>query len=182
MKGLKLGALKSYEPTPAEFEELKRSSIEEVAHLCGGEQVISAAGFRQGGAAGQDVAGDLGNRLGGLGLGFLAKKGTAMARKQRAGGLPKSMLLAVTPNRLYAFDTSYRISTRRSERENGKPTEAAAWDRDAVGFEVGKSGAMSTLRIEPRNDGAVATVVGGSTADDPWSLEVMALLDPRSAS
>jgi|GEM_PF-844297 len=181
MKGLKLSALKSYEATPEEFERYKTASIAEVAHLCGGEAVINAAGFRQGGAAGQSVAGDVGQRLGGLGIGFLAKKGTEAARKKRGGGLPKSMLLAVTPKKLYAFDTSYRISTRRSERESGQPTEAAVWDREAIRCERGKSGSMSTLRIEPLDGSAAATVVGGSSADDPWSLEVMALLAEGAA-
>ncbi|MBA3864792.1 MAG: hypothetical protein H0X42_00325 [Solirubrobacterales bacterium] len=40
---------------------------------------------------------------------------------------------------------------------------------------------MSTLRIEPLDGSAVATLVGGSTADDPWSLELISLLDPTSS-
>lgn len=55
------------------------------------------------------------------------------------------MLLAVTAKRLYAFDTSYRTSTRRRERENGGPSEVAAWDRDTILCEMGKSGSMWTL-------------------------------------
>ncbi len=177
MRGLNFDAMKPYEPTPEEFEQNKRRTIDSVAHLCGGEEVLSAASFRQGGAAAQDVAGDLGDRLGGLGLGFLARKGTAAARKKRAGGLPKRMVLALTPKRLYVFDSSYEISTRRSEREHGSPSEATAWNRDDVRLAVDRSGSMSTLRIEPLDGGAVASVIGGSTADDPWSLELMDLLD-----
>jgi len=175
MKGLGFNLIFPYEATPEVFEEQKRLRIEEVAGLCGGEEVITAAYFRQGGAEAGDLAGDLGDRLGGLGLGFLTRKGSALARKKRAGGLPKSMLLAVTPNRLYAFDTSYRISVRRRERESGKPTEAAVWDRDGLRVEEGTSGVMSTLVIKPL-DGPVATVVGGSNVDDPWSGEVMTVL------
>jgi hypothetical protein len=93
MKGLKSSALKSYEATPEEFETYRRRSIDEGAHLCGGEEVLSAAQFRQGGAAGEKVAGGIGSRLGGLGGGLLAKKGSELARNKRAGGLPKSMLL-----------------------------------------------------------------------------------------
>jgi hypothetical protein len=180
MKGLKLSALKSYEATPEEFETYKRRSIDEVAHLCGGEEVLSAAQFRQGGAAGEKVVGGIGSRLGGLGGGMLARKGSELARNKRAGGLPKSMLLAVTPRKLYAFDTSYRIATSRRERDNGTPAEAAAWDRDAIRCEIGKSGTMSTLKIEPLGDGPTNTVVGGSSADDPWSQEVMGLLTGAS--
>jgi hypothetical protein len=176
MKGLKLSALKSYEASPEEFDTYKRQFIDEVAHLCGGEAVLSAASFRQGGAAGEQIAGAVGARLGGFGVGRLAKKGSALARDKRAGGLPKSMLLAVTEKKLYAFDTSYRISTKRRERENGTPTEVEAWDRDTIRCQMAKSGSMSTLKIEPLLDGSTITVVGGSSADDPWSLEVMGLL------
>jgi hypothetical protein len=86
------------------------------------------------------------------------------------------MLLAVTAKKLYAFDTSYRISTKRRERENGAPTEVEAWDRDTISCKMAKSGSMSTLNIEPLQGGPTITVVGGSSADDPWSLEVMGLL------
>jgi hypothetical protein len=182
MRGLNFDAMLSpYVPKPGEFEEHRRRSIEEVAHLCGGEEVLGAASFRQGGAAAQDIAGELGDRLGGLGLGFLAKKGTALARKKRAGGLPKRMILAVTPERLLVFDASFQISTSRREREHGQPSEAMVWRRGDVRCAVDRSGSMSTLRIEPLDGGAPATVVGGSSADDPWSLEVMALLDPSAS-
>lgn len=176
MKGLGFNLIFPYEATPEVFEEQKQLRIEEVAGLCGGEEVITAAYFRHGGAEAQDLAGDLGDALGGLGLGFLARKGSKLARQKRAGGLPKSMLLAVTANRLYAFDTSYRISTRRRERESGRPTEAMAWDRDDLRVEEGTSGVMSTLVIKPLDGGPVATVVGGSNVDDPWSAEVMNVL------
>jgi hypothetical protein len=85
------------------------------------------------------------------------------------------MVLAVTARRLFAFDTSYRISARRKSREKGVPTEVACWDRDALTCSVARSGTMSTLKIKPF-EGPAATVVGGSSADDPWSRGVMELL------
>ncbi len=130
--------------------------------------------FRQGGAAGHQAAMRVGSQFGILG-GFLAKKAGDAAREKRAGGLPQSMMLAVTARRLFAFDTSYRISGRRKTRENGVPIEVACWDRDALTCSVSRSGSMSTLKIEP-HEGPNATVVGGSNADDPWSREVMELL------
>jgi hypothetical protein len=39
---------------------------------------------------------------------------------------------------------------------------------------------MSTLKIEPLGDGPTNTVVGGSSADDPWSQEVIGLLTGAS--
>jgi hypothetical protein len=41
---------------------------------------------------------------------------------------------------------------------------------------------MSMLRIEPLAGGAVVHLSGPSIADDPWSLAVMALLDPSPTS
>jgi hypothetical protein len=178
MKGLQLSAFAPHQASPEEFEDVKRATIAEVATLCGSEEVIAAAYFRQGGAGAQQGVGRLTDELGGLGLGFLARKGIGAARKKRAGGLPRSMLLAVTPKRLYAFDTSYRIAISRREREHGRPTEVEAWDRVEVEFRRGTAGDMTTLVINPLGGGATATVIGGSTADDPWSLEVIDLLAP----
>lgn len=174
MKGMLAGALSPVETTPDQFETYKRQFIAEVEHLCGGEEVIAAAMFRQGGATGHQAAMRVGSQFGILG-GFLAKKAGDVAREKRAGGLPQSMMLAVTARRLFAFDTSYRISARRKTRENGVPTEVACWDREALTCSVSRSGTMSTLKIES-HEGPNATVVGGSSADDPWSREVMELL------
>jgi len=46
------------------------------------------------------------------------------------------------------------------------PTEVARWDRDALTCSIARSGTTSMLKIEPR-EGPAATVVGGSSADDP---------------
>lgn len=180
MKGMLAGALSPVEATPDQFETYKRQFIDEVGHLCGGEEVVAAAMFRQGGAAGHQAAMRIGSQFGILG-GLLAKKAGDAARQKRAGGLPQSMMLAVTAQKLFAFDTSYRISARRKTRESGEPTEAARWDRDALTCSVSRSGTMSTLTIESR-EGPTATVVGGSSADDPWSREVMGLLAEASVA
>jgi len=174
MKGMLAGALSPVETTPDQFDTYKRQFVEEVEHLCGGEEVIAAAMFRQGGATGHQAAMRVGSQFGILG-GLLAKKAGNAVREKRAGGLPQAMVLAVTARRLYAFDTSYRISARRKARENGQPTEVACWDREALTCSISRSGTMPTLKIEPF-EGPAATVVGGSSADDPWSREVMSLL------
>jgi hypothetical protein len=174
--GLKLMGAEPGEVTADEFAELKGQWIAEVACLCGGEEVLAAAAFRQGGAAAGQVATQVGSRLGGMGIGMLVHKGAAMARKNVAGGLPKSVMLAVTPRRLIAFDTSFKLSPRRSVRENSRPTEVARWDRVEVAFAIDDSGAMTKLRIEPLGGGPAASLVGASSVDDPWSLELMRLL------
>jgi hypothetical protein len=56
MKGMLARALSPMETTPDQFETYKRQFIDEVEHLCGGEEVIAAAMFRQGGATGHQAA------------------------------------------------------------------------------------------------------------------------------
>lgn len=170
--------LEFYATTSEEFEKWRLKALEEVAGLCGDEEAIAAANFRRVDAKGKKVAGDLGDRLAGYGLGSLGRKGAAALRRRRGGSLPVALLLAVTPKRLYAFDASYRYSVRRHNRETGRPVEVTSWERDAARIEVRKPGAMSMLRIEPLDGGEVLHLVGQSIADDPWSLAVMALLDP----
>jgi hypothetical protein len=170
--------LEFYETTPEEFEKWRRKALEEVAGLTGGEAAIAAANFRQVDAKGEKLPADFEDRLATYGLGGLAKKGGALLGRKRAGRLPSTLLLAVTAKRLYAFDASYRYSVRRSRRETGRPVEVKVWIRDDARIEAHKPAPMSMLRIEPLDGGPVVHLVGPSTADDPWSLAVMALLDP----
>jgi hypothetical protein len=174
--------LEFYETTPEQFEKYRLEALEQVAGLCGDEEAIAAANFRRVDAKGKKIADDLGDRLASYGLGSLARKGTALIGAKRARRLPTALLLAVTPKRLFAFDASYRYSMRRRERKAGRPGEVAVWDRDATRIEAGKPAPMSTLRIEPVDGGEVVHLAGPSTADDPWSLAVMALLDPSPTS
>ena len=142
--------LEFYATTPEEFEKYRLQALAEVAGLCGGEEAIAAANFGQVGAA---------------------------ARKF-AWQKPKALMLAVTPKRLFVFDASYRYSILPHRRKTGRPVEVAAWERSAVRVEVARPHPMTRLRIEPLDGGPVAHLAGPSTADDPWSLAVMALLDP----
>jgi hypothetical protein len=171
-----------YETTPEEFEKWRLKALEEVDGLTGDEGAIAAANFRRVDAKGEKIADDLGDRLASYGLGSLAKKGSALLGRGRSGRLPTALLLGVTPKRLYAFDAGYRYSVRPSKRKTGRPVEVKVWDRDGVRVEVRKPAPMSMLRIEPVDGGDVVHLVGPSVADDPWSLAVMALLDPSSTS
>jgi hypothetical protein len=174
--------LEFYEATPEEFEEYRLKALAEVDGLCGDEEAIAAANFSQVGPAGEKFAPGIGDQLAAYGLGGLARKGSALLGRKTGGRLPKALLLAVTAKRLYAFDASYRYSPRRHKREAGRPVEVEAWDRAAVRVEVARPDPMTTLRIEPLVGGAVVHLAGPSTADDPWSLALMALLDPSPTS
>jgi hypothetical protein len=174
--------LEFYEATAEEFEKYRLAALAEVDGLCGGEAAIAAANFTQVGPAGEKFSPGLSDQLAAYGLGGLARKGSALLRRGRPGPLPKALLLAVSAKRLFAFDASYRYSPRRHKRETGRPVEVAVWDRAAVRVEVAEPDPMTTLRIEPLGGGAVVHLTGPSTADDPWSLAVMALLDPHPTS
>jgi hypothetical protein len=97
-------------------------------------------------------------------------------RSKQAGGLPTRVLLVLTPSKLYAFDFSHQISRDSRERAAGQPTEAAVWERSSIHCTAQKSGAMTHLTIEAPADGEKATLVGGSSADDPWSQDVIRAL------
>jgi hypothetical protein len=168
--------------TPEEIEKWRLKALEEVAGLTGGEEAIAAANFKQVDAKGEALPPDLNDRLAIYGLGSLARKGSSLLRRGKPGSLPKALMLAVTPKRLFAFDASYRYSMRKQKRAHGRPVEVASWNRDAVRIEAAKPDPMSTLRIEPLDGGPVITLAGPSTVDDPWSLQVMALLDPSPTS
>ncbi len=169
-------ALQPVQASSDRFEELKSHWIAEVEHLCGGEKVESVGMFRQGGAAASQVAGRVGFDFVGLGGQALANSASKIARSKRAGGLPQRVLLALTPTKLYAFDYSYQISRKRSERESGQPVEAAVWDRASIRCSAKRSGTMTALTIESPDEGEKATLVGGSASDDPWSQDMVRAL------
>jgi hypothetical protein len=93
-----------------------------------------------------------------------------MLRKKKAGGLPDKVMLAVTPDRLYAF----KLNVGRSYKLGD---EVAVWDRPAlrISADRGSSG-MTALTIESPAEDEKATLVGISVKDDPVSQEVIAVL------
>jgi hypothetical protein len=181
MRGLRLDLLKQQEVSAGDYEAVKQRWTSQVEGLCDGEQVEAVGMFRQGGAAGSVTAGRAGLAFGGVGGRMLARSASSLVRKQRAGGLPQRVLLAVTPTKLYAFDYSFEISRKRSDREAGGPVEAAAWDRAALECSAGRSGTMTTLTIASPAEGEKATLVGGTSADDVWSQDVMKTLGAAPA-
>jgi hypothetical protein len=135
-----------------------------------GEEVVAAAGFRQGGASANYAASKA--QLGGL-----VYAGIKMLRKKKAGGLPDKVMLAVTPNRVYAF----KLNVGRSYKLGD---EVAVWERPALKVSTDRTGAMTALTIESPAEGEKATLVGISVKDDPVSQEVIGVLQggaPASA-
>jgi hypothetical protein len=85
-----------FEMSPEYVAEWRQKCHDMATPRVNGEEVFAAAGFRQGGASANYVASKA--QVGGL-----VYAGIKMLRKKQAGGLPDKVLLAVTPNRLYAI-------------------------------------------------------------------------------
>ena len=151
-----------FEMNADQVAEWRRMCQELVEPRVNGEEVVAAAGFRQGGATANYVASKA--QLGGL-----VYAGIKMMRKKKAGGLPDKVMLAVTPDRLYAF----KLSVGRSYKLGD---EVAVWERPALQVSTDSSGGMTALTIESPAEGEKATLVGISVKDDPVSQEVIEVL------
>lgn len=124
-----------------------------------GEEVVSAAAFRRGGATASMVASKA--QLDGI-----VYAGIKMLNKKKAGGLPERVVLALTPDKLYGFkgrDYSSRARPRSGTRAGLKISSEQ------------KSG-MTAVTIESPAEGEKATLVGIGVKDDPVSQEMIAAL------
>ncbi len=151
-----------FEMSPDQVAEWRRQCQELVAPRIAGEEVLAAAGFRQGGASANYVASKA--QLGGA-----VYAGIKMLRKKKAGGLPEKVMLAVTPQRLYAFKLSVGRGHKLGE-------EVGSWERAGLKVSSDASGGMTALTIESPASGEKATLVGISVKDDPVSQELIGVL------
>jgi hypothetical protein len=129
----------------------------------GGEEVLSAAAFRRGGAAASMVASKA--QLGGA-----VYAGIKLFNKKKAGGLPERVMLVLTPSRLFAFKLGFK------GRDYKLKDEAAVWDRQALQISTEVRSGMTALTIESPGEGEKATLVGVGVKDDPISQELIAAL------
>jgi hypothetical protein len=99
--------------------------------------------------------------------GALAYGAASLMGKKRAGGLPGSFLLAVTPTKLHAF--KYKM------KRNGVALkeEVAAWERS--GLEVGTERLQTTTRVTLKWSGDGETIVcdQDGMGDNPWADDVV---------
>lgn len=127
------------------------------------EEVLAVGTFRTTGAGTKYGIGKLQG-------GALAYGAAHLAGKKRAGGLPGSFLLAVTPTKLHAF--KYKM------KRNGVAVkeEVAAWDR--AGLEVVTEPLQTTTRVTlawPAQDEQVVCDQDGM-GDNPWADDVIRVL------
>jgi hypothetical protein len=157
-----------FEMSPDQVAEWRRQCQELVAPRINGEEVLAAAGFRQGGASANYVASKA--QMGGL-----VYAGIKMLRKKKAGGLPEKVMLAVTPEKLYAF----KLSVGRSYKLGD---EVGLWERAGLKVSSDASGGMTSLTIESPASGEKASLVGISVKDDPVSLDLIGVLQGAAPS
>ncbi len=156
------------EMSPDQVAEWRRQCTDLVASRVNGEEVLAAAGFRQGGASANYVASKA--QLGGA-----VYAGIKMLRKKKAGGLPDKVMLAVTPEKLYAF----KLSVGRSYKLGD---EVGLWERAGLKVSSDASGGMTALTIESPATGEKASLVGISVKDDPVSLDLIGVLQGTAAA
>lgn len=99
-------------------------------------------------------------------LGALAYGAAHKLGKSKAGGLPGQFVLAVTPDRLYAF--------KYKSGRNGITVkeEAASWDRAAL--KVGSERLQTTTRLTLEfADGSKVVCDQEGLGDNPWADDVI---------
>jgi hypothetical protein len=99
-------------------------------------------------------------------LGALAYGAAHMVGKKRAGGLPGQFLLAVTPERLYAFKYKPGRSGAKIKEE------AACWERAGLKAETDDRQTTTRLTLEwPDGEKVVCDQEG--LGDNPWADDVI---------
>jgi hypothetical protein len=102
--------------------------------------------------------------------GGLAYAAVALARKKKSGGLPQQVLLAVTPDNLYAFKCKISRQGYKAEKE------VARWQRAGLRISTQQKMGLTNITIESPAEGEKVTLVPIGVKDDPVSLELIGLL------
>jgi len=111
-----------------------------------------------------------------LALGPLSPIAATISRtvgKKRAGGLPNQFLLALTPDRVYAF----KSRSARTRAKAGK--ELAVWERSGLRVTTEDAALNTTVTLEAPAEGEK---IRCSTGKDATSREFLALLSQSSAA
>lgn len=125
-------------------------------------EVLAVGAFRPPGAGTKMAISKL--QVGGLAYGAAHKLG-----KKRAGGLPGQFMLAVTPEKLYAFKYKPGRSGVRIKEES------ASWDRAGIKTSTERLQTTTRLTLEfPGGEKIVCDQEG--LGDNPWADDVIAEL------
>jgi hypothetical protein len=98
--------------------------------------------------------------------GALAYGAASLMGKKKAGGLPGSFLLAVTPKKVHAF--KYKMKRNGVDAKD----EVAAWDRS--GLKVSTESMKTTTRVTlETGDGEKLVCDQDGMGDNPWADDVV---------
>lgn len=148
-----------------DYAETFRSMLTDAARdRVNGEELVAVGAMRRGGAGGQFASSKAG--------GGIAYAAVALARKKKAGGLPDKVLLALTPERLYAFKLKIRSGGRSYEAKE----EVAVWERAGLRISAKPKMGLTNLSIASPAEGEQVTLVPIGVKDDPVNDELIALL------
>jgi hypothetical protein len=106
----------------------------------------------------------------GLALGPFSPLAAIVARtigKRRAGGLPNQFLLALTPDRMYAF------KCKPSGRKAKVGHELAVWDRGALNINVRDAAVNTEVTIESPGEGEKIVCSTGKDATSREFIQMM---------
>lgn len=142
-----------------EVEAEYRRKFNEAVQAQLDDDVLAVGTFRQTGSGTKYGISKL--QIGALAYGAAAARG-----KQKAGGLPGSFLLAVTPKGLHAF----KYKQKRDGIEVKE--EVASWDR--AGLKVSAEPMKMTTRVTlETGDGDTIVCDQDGMGDNPWADEVV---------
>jgi hypothetical protein len=150
-----------FDITPEVAEEWRvkyRSSVE--PHVDG--EVLAVGGFRRTGA-GTKMA------ISKTQVGALAYGAASLISKKKAGGLPAQFMLAVTPERLYAFKYKPGRSGIKVKEES------ASWDRTGLKADSKRLQTTTRLTLEFA-DGEKLVCDEEGVGTNPWADDVIAEL------
>ncbi len=145
-------------------EQFRQQLAGAVRDHINGEELVAAGAFRRGGASGSYAASKAG--------GGLVYAAVALGRKKKAGGLPQQVLLAVTPDRLYAFDTKMKGRAGFVVKK-----EVAVWERAGLRVSSEQKMGLTNMTIESPAEGEKATLVPIGVKDDAVNVELIHLLE-----
>jgi hypothetical protein len=153
-----MGMFDISDETRAEYSEKFRKMASEKVD----EPVLAVGPFRHGGAASSYA-------ISKAQLGGLVYAANSLRRKKSAGGLPAKLFLVVTPTKLHAF--TYKMKGRNYVLKD----EAAVWERAGLQISTEPKSGLTMLTISS-SDGDKATLAPGGVKDDPWTQEVIQVL------
>jgi hypothetical protein len=156
-----------FDISPDVAEEYRMKFRDAIQPLVG-EEVLAVGTFRTTGSGAKFA-------ISKTQAGALVYGAAALMGKARAGGLPSTFLLAVTPTKLHAF--KYKLKRSSVEAKE----EVAAWDRG--GLTIATDQLQTTTRVSLEwPDGEKLVCDQDGMGDNPWADEVVRTLQASSAA